>query len=220
MTRTLPRRAGVLPELISPLAALLLASLTALTGCSTTTSKPHAPQPSAPGASTETSDGSGSPSGDADPMDNGDPSAPPGRVTIASIGVDSPLIKLGLNSDHTVAVPPADKGMTAGWYTGSSVPGESGASVIIGHNSTRYGRAVFHDLHTVKPGSDVAIRLPNGKTVHYTVTSLQSVSKTAFPTQQVYGPASGHVLRIITCDGALDANGHPVNNLIVYGVQR
>jgi LPXTG-site transpeptidase (sortase) family protein len=203
--------------LISPLAALLLTAPTALTGCSATSSQPHSAQPSTPG---DTSEGSGTPSGDADPTDSDDPAAAPDRVTIASIGVDSPLIRLGLNSDHTVEVPSADKGMTAGWYTGSSVPGDSGASVIIGHNSTRYGRAVFHDLRTVKPGADVAIRIPDGKTVHYTVTSLQSVSKTQFPTQQVYGPTSGHVLRIITCDGALDADGHPVNNLIVYGVQR
>ena len=218
MTRILPRRAGVRPVLISPLAALLLALLTALTACShLTSSKPSSPPTSAP----VTSDGSTSaPSTDAGPAGNGDLAASPARVTIASIGVDSPLMQLGLNSDHTVEVPPADKGMTAGWYIGSAVPGDSGASVIIGHNNTRYGRAVFHDLYTIKPGADVAIRLPDGKTVHYTVTSLQRVSKSNFPTQQVYGATSGHALRLITCDGALDANGHPVDNLIVYGVQR
>ncbi|MCQ4082835.1 sortase [Streptomyces sp. RB6PN25] len=216
MTRTLPRRDGarpLRPLLIAPLAALLLAALTALTACSGVISSPSSKR-SAPSTSASSSSG-----GDIS-TDDGDSSISPARVTIASVGVDSPLMQLGLNSDSTVEVPPADKGMTAGWYAGSAVPGQPGPSVIIGHNDTRYGRAVFHDLRTVKPGADVAIRLSDGRTVHYTVTSLQRVSKSAFPTEQVYGPASGHVLRLITCDGVLDANGHPVDNLIVYGVQR
>ncbi len=31
-------------------------------------------------------------------------------------------MELGLNADGTVEVPPAEKGMTAGWYRGGSVP--------------------------------------------------------------------------------------------------
>jgi hypothetical protein len=209
MTRTLSRRAGDRPQLIAPLAALLLAATTTLTACShvasSLSSKPSAPSTSGGAA--------GTPPAYAD-------SASPTQVRIASIGVDSSLMRLGLNSDSTVEVPPADKGMTAGWYAGSAVPGQRGPSVIVGHNDTRYGRAVFHDLHTIKHGADVAIRLSDGRTVHYAVTSLQRVSKTGFPTKQVYGPDPGHVLRLITCDGALDANGHPMDNLIVYGVQR
>jgi sortase (surface protein transpeptidase) len=208
MIRTLPRRAAVRPLWIAPLAALFLAASTTLTACSHHT------------ASTPRISSSSTPSADADSTDNAESTAPPARVTIASIGVDSPLMRLGLNSDNTVEVPPADKGMTAGWYTGSAMPGQRGPAVIIGHNDTRYGRAVFHDLRTIKPGADVAVRLLDGKTVHYTITSLQRVSKSNFPTQRVYGPDPGHVLRLITCDGALDANGHPVDNLIVYGVQR
>ncbi|MBV9026575.1 MAG: class F sortase [Streptomycetaceae bacterium] len=210
MIRTLPRRAAARPLLTASLAALFLAALTTLTACSYLA--PSAPKSS--GSSTST------PSANAGSADNGEFTTPPARVTIASIGVDSPLMRLGLDSDNTVEVPPADKGMTAGWYTGSSVPGQRGPAVIIGHNDTRYGRAVFHDLRTIKPGADVAVRLLDGRTVYYTVTSLQRVSKSNFPTQQVYGPDSGHVLRLITCDGALDANGHAVDNLIVYGVQR
>jgi LPXTG-site transpeptidase (sortase) family protein len=209
MTRTLPRRAGDRPQLIAPLATLLLAATTALTACSHLAPSPSS-KPSAPSTSGGTA---GTPPAYAD-------SASPTRVHIASIGVDSSLMRLGLNSDNTVEVPPADKGMTAGWYAGGAVPGQRGPSVIVGHNDTRYGRAVFHDLHTIKYGADVAIRLSDGRTVHYAVTSLQRVSKTNFPTKQVYGPDLGHVLRLITCDGALDANGHPVDNLIVYGVQR
>jgi LPXTG-site transpeptidase (sortase) family protein len=143
-------------------------------------------------------------------------SAEPDRVTIASIGVDSALLPLGLNADGTVEVPPARQGMTAGWYTGGAAPGERGAAVIIGHNDTRFGKAVFHDLRKLRAGADIAVRNSRGKKAHFTVTATESVSKKAFPTQKVYGATNARALRLITCDGEFDAQGHPVDNLIVY----
>ncbi|MGY0020885.1 class F sortase [Streptomyces sp. YJ-C3] len=144
----------------------------------------------------------------------------PDRVTIASVGVDSALLPLGLNQDGTVEVPPAEQGMTAGWYTGAAVPGEPGAAVIIGHNDTRFGEAVFHDLHKISKGADIAVRDSRGRTLHFTVTATETVSKKAFPTDKVYGATNARVLRLITCDGAFDPQGHPVDNLIVYAAER
>ncbi|MYW78418.1 LPXTG-site transpeptidase (sortase) family protein [Streptomyces sp. LaPpAH-199] len=141
----------------------------------------------------------------------------PVEVSIPSIGVRSTLMKLGLNADGTVEVPPADKGMTVGWYRGGSVPGAPGPAVLIGHNDTRFGRAVFHDLKTVREGAEVLVHNEAGKTLRYTVTGKEAVSKKAFPTQKVYGPSKDSTLRLITCDGEFDAEGHTVDNLIVYG---
>ncbi|MFI8931114.1 class F sortase [Streptomyces sp. NPDC053474] len=142
--------------------------------------------------------------------------AAPVHVAIPSIGVRSPLLRLGLNPDRTVEVPPAKKGMTAGWYTGGAVPGQRGAAVIIGHNDTRFGRAVFHDLKKVRVGADIAVRDARGRTVHFRVTATETAAKKAFPTDKVYGTTDARALRLITCDGAYDAQGHPVDNLIVY----
>ncbi|QIP82983.1 class F sortase [Streptomyces sp. Tu 2975] len=144
----------------------------------------------------------------------------PARVTIASVGVDSALMRLGLNEDGTVQVPPAEKGMTAGWYTGAAVPGEPGPAVIIGHNDTRYGKAVFHDLAKVTKGADIAVRDAAGETAHFTVTAKETVRKNAFPTDKVYGATDDRALRLITCSGRFDSEGHPVDNLIVYAVLR
>ncbi|MEW2487635.1 class F sortase [Streptomyces sp. NPDC048411] len=146
--------------------------------------------------------------------------AVPTQVAIPSIGVTSSLMPLGLNADGTVEVPPAEKGMTAGWYTGGAIPGERGAAVLIGHNDTRFGRAVFHDLKKIGKGADVVVRNERGQTTHFTVTGTESVSKKAFPTKKVYGTTDDRALRLITCDGAFDAQGHPVDNLIVYATAR
>ncbi|MFF3686358.1 class F sortase [Streptomyces sp. NPDC002187] len=179
----------------------LLALLTVLTGCSS------APGPSAPAASAAVGT----------PTEVKHPAAPT-KVVIPSIGVTGSLMELGLNTDGTVEVPPAEKGMTAGWYTGGSVPGEAGAAVIIGHNDTRFGKAVFHDLKKIAKGADITVTNDRGESVHFTVTGTESVSKNSFPTEKVYGPTEDRALRLITCDGDFDAQGHPVNNLIVYAM--
>ncbi|MFF2852748.1 class F sortase [Streptomyces sp. NPDC058001] len=199
------------------LALAATATLLLLTGCSSGASD-------APAASdvSITSDASSKPERgtESDPSAPGSerpPAAPdPAHVAIPSLDVSSTLMPLGLNKDGTVEVPPAEKGMTAGWYTGGAVPGEHGPAVIIGHNDTRYGHAVFHDLKKIAKGADIAVRNKRGATVHFTVTGTETVSKGTFPTRKVYGATKGPELRLVTCDGAFDAQGHPVDNLIVY----
>ncbi|MFB8210882.1 class F sortase [Streptomyces sp. NPDC056010] len=189
-------------------AALTLAALAALTGCS----GDPAPQPSKTPASAAAPEA---------PAPTATATAePPAHVSIPSLGVDSDIMRLGLNPDRTVEVPPADKGMTTGWYTGSAVPGEPGAAVLIGHNDTRFGRAVFHDLRKIAKGADIVVRDGSGKDIHFEVTAHETVSKNAFPTARVYGRTTERALRLITCDGAFDAAGHPVDNLIVYAKRK
>ncbi|MFD9393475.1 class F sortase [Streptomyces sp. NPDC060000] len=189
-------------------------TLAVLTGCSSDPGK--ASDVAAP-ASAGTS---ASPAAVGTPASGGAPRTErlpaPAKVSIPSIGISSSLMKLGLNTDGTVEVPPAERGMTAGWYTGGAVPGEPGAAVIIGHNDTRFGKAVFHDLNKIAKGADITVTDRQGKAAHFSVTSTESVSKSAFPTKRVYGPTGDRALRLITCDGDFDAQGHPVNNLIVY----
>lgn len=170
------------------------------------------------GSSGSGSSGSGSAqAGSAGSGKSGDaPAAAPVRISIPSLGIDSELMRLGLNQDGTVEVPPAEKGMTAGWYTGGAAPGERGTAVVIGHNDTRFGKAVFHDLKKITEGADIAVRNDRGAELHFRVTATETVSKKAFPTEKVYGSTGTRTLRLITCDGAFDAQGHPVDNLIVY----
>ncbi|MGW6457003.1 class F sortase [Streptomyces sp. NPDC055078] len=198
---------------------------TAATGCSgdtgtSTGTSTRADANRSAEAPPSATDGAPAP-GDGKAAGAGKGSAPaPVQVSIPSIGVTSSLMRLGLNKDRTVEVPPPEKGMTAGWYSGAAVPGEPGASVIIGHNATRFGKAVFHDLKKIGKGAEIAVRNSAGKTARFAVTGTETVKKNAFPTQKVYGGTNGRELRLITCDGGFDAQGHPVDNLIVYATLR
>ncbi|WP_330172620.1 class F sortase [Streptomyces sp. NBC_01498] len=189
-------------------ALVVSAVLIVLTGCSS------APDTAVPSSATGPATGAGTPP-PRSPKAVGRPGTPVG-ISIPSIGVRSSLMELGLNADGTVEVPPPEKGMTAGWYTGGATPGEAGAAVVIGHNDTRFGKAVFHDLKKITKGAGITVRDSRGESARFTVTGTESVSKDTFPTDKVYGDTKDHALRLITCDGDFDAQGHPVNNLIVY----
>ncbi|WP_203730091.1 class F sortase [Streptomyces sp. SID12501] len=191
-----------------------LATLTLLTLVSVLTGCSAGPDPTVRVAPTASAAAPGAPKSERPPAP--DAPAAPAEVAIPSVGITSSLMKLGLNTDRTVEVPPAEKGMTAGWYTGGAVPGAVGAAVIIGHNDTHFGKAVFHDLRKIEVGADITVTDATGKALHFTVRATESVSKNAFPTEKVYGPTQERALRLITCDGDFDEQGHPVDNLIVY----
>ncbi|MGI5485865.1 class F sortase [Microtetraspora malaysiensis] len=138
----------------------------------------------------------------------------PKRIDIPALKLKAPLMKLGLSKEGDVELPPFDKPGTAGWYTGSSVPGDGGASVIIGHVDTKTAPAVFYRLRELRKGQVVKVLRSDGKTAEYRVDSVERVSKNDFPAERVYTEDG---LRLITCGGSFDWARHEYrDNVIVY----
>jgi sortase (surface protein transpeptidase) len=113
--------------------------------------------------------------------------------------VNSTLVTLGLAKDGTLEVP--TQAMTAGWYTGSPVPGLVGPSVIAGHVHWSGIPAVFAHLADLKPADRVNVSLSDATTVTFTVDRVATYPKTQFPTDLVYGDIPYPGLRLITCGG-------------------
>ncbi|MCT9928653.1 class F sortase [Planotetraspora sp. A-T 1434] len=144
------------------------------------------------------------------------PSSPvvPERIDIPTLSLKAPLMKLGLSDQGDVELPPFDKPSTAGWYTGSAVPGDAGASVIIGHVDTKTAPAVFFRLRDLRKGALVKVLRSDGKTAEYRVDSVERVPKDSFPAERVYAEDG---LRLITCGGDFDWTHHQYrDNVIVY----
>jgi sortase (surface protein transpeptidase) len=135
---------------------------------------------------------------------------------IPTIGVSSGLLRLGMNADRTVQVPSSFG--TAGWYTGSAVPGDAGRpAVILGHVDSRSGPAVFYRLKALRPGDDVWVQRSDGTWIRFTVNRVGEFPKTDFPTRLVYAPQPGTTLRLVTCGGRFDpSTGHYVDNIVVF----
>jgi sortase (surface protein transpeptidase) len=142
----------------------------------------------------------------------------PTRMDIPAIGVHTTLLRLGLNPDHTVEVPPLRADAPAGWYENSVTPGEKGAAAILGHVDTaREGPAVFYRLGTLKPGDRISVGRADGSTVHFAVTRVARYPKSDFPTQEVYGPVAYPELRLLTCGGSFDRRRRSyLDNVVVF----
>ncbi|MEU1871524.1 class F sortase [Streptomyces sp. NPDC019793] len=140
----------------------------------------------------------------------------PVGLRIPALGVDTPVMGLGLAADGAVEVPPVTDDDRAGWYRHSPTPGQVGPSVVLGHVTVgRYGDGVFRHLARLHRGDRIEARLENGTAAEFTVTAVRTVAKADFPTDDVYGDVAGPELRLITCGGPRDGEEYR-DNVIVF----
>jgi sortase (surface protein transpeptidase) len=139
----------------------------------------------------------------------------PVRIVIPAIGVNAPIIPLGLNRDQTMQVPRNRR--DAGWFRPGPEPGEAGPAVIVGHLATVSGPGVFARLSGLRRGALIQVRLRGGATVIFVAKSMIRVAKTSFPTRRVYGRTARPTLRLVTCAGRFNPlTGHHTDNYIVF----
>ncbi|WP_329258621.1 class F sortase [Streptomyces sp. NBC_01478] len=140
----------------------------------------------------------------------------PVTLRVPAIGVDTPVMQLGLAADGTVQVPPITAHDRAGWYRHSPTPGQTGPSVILGHVTVgAYGDGVFRHLAHLRKGDRIEAGLENGTTATFTVTTVRTVAKADFPSDEVYGNVAHPELRLITCGGTRTGTGY-LDNVIVF----
>ncbi|KQO47691.1 MULTISPECIES: class F sortase [unclassified Frigoribacterium] len=139
----------------------------------------------------------------------------PAAVSVPAIGLDAPLIDLGIADDGTMEVPvDADD---VGWFTGGGKPGGRGPTVIAAHVDSASGPAVFARLDELVVGDRVDVTTVDGGVVSYAVTEVVDVPKAEFPTARVFGAQPTDQLRLITCGGVFDrGSGHYDQNRIVF----
>jgi hypothetical protein len=142
----------------------------------------------------------------------------PVRVRIPSLGVDSPLERLGRSRGGIVEVPA--HWSRAGWYRNGPRPGEYGAAVILGHVDSPTGPAVFAGVAGLRAGARVLVTRADGSSVAFRVTRVEQHRRSVFPVKAVYWPTLRPELRLVTCGGRYDrAGGGYQSNVIVFAVQ-
>jgi hypothetical protein len=142
----------------------------------------------------------------------------PVSVAIPSIGVQSQLLRLGLNKDGTIQVPNLiTSANEAAWYKYSVTPGQIGTAVIEGHVDSYQGPAVFFRLGALRPGNHINVTLADGITAVFRVTGVREYAKDKYPANIIYAPADYAALRLITCGGGFDqATGHYLGSVVVF----
>jgi sortase (surface protein transpeptidase) len=147
------------------------------------------------------------------------PRSVPVTLAIPAIGVHATVIKLGLNPDRTLQVPPLTPAgvKQAGWYDRGPAPGQTGPAVIAGHVDSYQGPGAFFRLGALRPGDQIDVTRADRTTAVFRINAVDEYTKTSFPTQQVYGPVTYAGLRLITCGGQFDyQTRHYRSNIVIY----
>ncbi len=139
----------------------------------------------------------------------------PVRVRAPSAGVDAPVTGTGLDAAGGLAVP-ADASV-AGWYAAGPSPGQPGPAVLAAHVDWAGAPGAFAGLDRLARGDEILVDRADGTSARFAVDRVVRVSKSAFPTGEVYGPVPGSELRLITCGGAFDpVAGSYADDVVVF----
>ncbi|MGP9536742.1 class F sortase [Brachybacterium sp. AOP43-C2-M15] len=170
------------------------------------------------GGSSDTSE-SADPEGSdepADPVAAALPASEPTALRIARIGVDETVFPIGLGESGELLAPSGEQADLPAWFDGSPTPGEDGPSVIEGHVTWRGDPSVFFELGGLETGDRIEVDREDGTVATFEVYDAARYPKDEFPTVAVYGRTDGPELRLITCAGDLDEDGHHLDNTVVF----
>ncbi|MFC3734724.1 class F sortase [Actinoplanes nipponensis] len=129
-----------------------------------------------------------------------DPSTPK-RLTIRSIKVEAPILRVGRAADGSVDVPPLTRHNEAGWFDQGPTPGQFGPALIVGHADTRTGPSVFAGLGKLKAGQKIEVLREDDSVAIFQINSVEHFNKEKLPVKRVYGDYSRPSLRLMTCGG-------------------
>jgi len=146
------------------------------------------------------------------------PPSTPRRLVIDALGLDADVETVNLAGDGTLATP--RDVLHVGWYAQSSLPGELGPAVIVGHVDSADGPAVFARLGELETGDSVTVVGADGSSISYTVSSVTRHPKESFPIEAVYGGSPEASLRLITCGGPFERGTGYTANVVVAAVAK
>ncbi len=140
--------------------------------------------------------------------------APLARIRAPSVGIDAPLITLGVNSDGVMQTP--DRPDVVAWYDFSGRPGAGSNVVLAGHlDFVNVGPAVFWRLGELREGDEVLIDLADGSTFVYRVVQARTYDAATAPVQDIVGPTDQELVTLITCAGSFSQTTGQYNDRLV-----
>ena len=147
------------------------------------------------------------------------PKVPPARMVIPQIGVDAPMVTLGVDGDGLMEAPSGP--FEVGWYDFSAQPGSGGNAVFSGHvDFANVGPAVFWDLRELGLGDLIEVRLADGTAYQYVVTSSVTYDAADAPIAEIVGPTPRDTVTLITCAGTFNRDARQYSDRLVVRAER
>ncbi|WP_432491861.1 class F sortase [Kineococcus gypseus] len=131
------------------------------------------------------------------------PVVAPVALRVPDLGVDAPVVDVGVAPDGGVEVP--ERAWRVGWYRFGPVPGAPGSAVVVGHVDTvRDGPGALHPLAGAEAGQRVEVVLADGSVRAFAVTARQRFVKEELPVAELFARTGPARLVLVTCGGEFD----------------
>ncbi|HEU5315993.1 MAG TPA: class F sortase [Chloroflexota bacterium] len=127
----------------------------------------------------------------------------PLRLAIPRLGVDAPVISVGLTPQMAMDVP--QRAEEVGWYEFSARPGLKGNSILAGHLDWNGTPGVFRRLSDLRPGDKLAVRGADGQERPYTVDWNREWPLSSAPVGTIFEALERPAITLITCGGRWNA---------------
>jgi peptidoglycan hydrolase-like protein with peptidoglycan-binding domain len=133
----------------------------------------------------------------------------PVRLKIPKLSVDAAFQYNGLTTDGIMEIP--NNVTDVGWYTGSPQPGEKGVAITTGHVAQIRGgvitkEGVFARLRELIPGDTLSVLNDRGVLNMFIVREIRTYDPAADAHDVFTSDDDGSHLRLITCEGAWEAD--------------
>jgi LPXTG-site transpeptidase (sortase) family protein len=145
----------------------------------------------------------------------------PRILRIPSLGVSTRILQMGVDEDNQLKSPGGI--FDAGWYTGSSLPGQQGAMLIDGHVSGPTKHGVFYELKTLKQGDSIQLERGDGKQFNYEVRAVKTIAADQVDMAELLQSIDPSLpgLNLITCGGEYNPNTRSyASRTLVYSIQK
>jgi Sortase domain len=149
----------------------------------------------------------------------------PVRISIATIGLDWPVVPVGRDATGAMETPQGPESAPSWregfWWQYGYLAGQPGNAVIAGHVDDVGGNLTpFARISELTPGDIVTVRTDAGSTLRFQVTNVATVpNPVGGPTDptitSIFGPATTANLNLITCTGDWVGNEFD-QRLVIY----
>ena len=135
------------------------------------------------------------------------------RLQIPSLGVDAPVITMGIDSQGVMEIP--GDGQTVAWYDFTAAPGASGNAVMSAHVDYRGEEGVFGRIVTLEDGDEITV-LSDGAALIYIVQSVELIRPEEADVARLVGSRDGaEQLTLITCGGTWDRQRREYDHRVI-----
>ena len=150
------------------------------------------------------------------------PTASPLSLGIGALGVDAPVVPVGVLSDGAMEIP--EDVSRVGWYVRGArriSPGDAGTAVLAGHRDSRvHGLGALHGLSELQIGDTIHVTHVDGRVSVWQVDGTLLTPRDALPSDVLFARDGPPRLAVVTCGGDFDRSlGSYTHNVIVLASQ-